>query len=65
MARTETLDKLADIARDAGLSGIAHGRRATAERLRAGLFYIACVGQFKRGKSTLLNALVRMKNSLR
>jgi hypothetical protein len=60
VARTETLDKLADIARDAGLSGIADASRATAERLRAGLFYVACVGQFKRGKSTLLNALVRM-----
>jgi len=29
-----------------------------AERLREGRFYVACIGQFKRGKSTLLNALV-------
>ena len=29
-----------------------------AARVREGLFYVACVGQFKRGKSTLLNALV-------
>src|SRR6202162_1659050 len=29
-----------------------------AARVEQGLFYVACVGQFKRGKSTLLNALV-------
>ena len=28
------------------------------ERLSAGRFFVACVGQFKRGKSTVLNALV-------
>jgi len=28
------------------------------ERLAEGRFYVACVGQFKRGKSTLINALV-------
>ena len=27
-------------------------------RLKEGRFYVACIGQFKRGKSTLLNALV-------
>jgi signal recognition particle receptor subunit beta len=58
VARAETLEVLADIARDAGLSAIADASLATAERLRAGLFYVVCVGQFKRGKSTLLNALV-------
>lgn len=31
---------------------------ATAERLAAGRFFVACLGQFKRGKSTLINALV-------
>lgn len=29
------------------------------ERTRAQRFYVACLGQFKRGKSTLLNALIR------
>jgi GTP-binding protein EngB required for normal cell division len=29
-----------------------------AERIVEGRFYVACVGQFKRGKSTLLNALL-------
>jgi len=58
MAETDGLDLLAAIADDAGLPLIADASRATAERLRAGLFYVVCVGQFKRGKSTLLNALV-------
>ena len=31
---------------------------ALAGRLAAGRFFVACVGQFKRGKSTVLNALV-------
>lgn len=32
--------------------------RATAARVHEGRFFVACLGQFKRGKSTLLNALV-------
>ena len=32
--------------------------RSAAERIAEGRFYVACVGQFKRGKSTLLNALI-------
>lgn len=32
--------------------------RALAARVAEGRFYVACIGQFKRGKSTLLNALV-------
>jgi GTPase SAR1 family protein len=32
--------------------------RAVAERLSEGRFYMVCVGQFKRGKSTLLNAFI-------
>ena len=31
---------------------------SAAERIAEGRFYVACVGQFKRGKSTLLNALI-------
>jgi ribosome biogenesis GTPase A len=31
---------------------------AASERIAEGRFYVACVGQFKRGKSTLLNALI-------
>ena len=29
-----------------------------AERVSEGRFYVACIGQFKRGKSSVLNALV-------
>ena len=31
---------------------------AASQRIAEGRFYVACVGQFKRGKSTLLNALI-------
>src|SRR5207247_10343581 len=37
---------------------IATDARSAAERIAEGRFYVACVGQFKRGKSTLLNALI-------
>ena len=49
---------LAQIAEDAGAEHLATEASALAARLRDGLFYVACVGQFKRGKSSLLNALV-------
>ncbi len=53
--RFEALARLAD---EAGADRVAADARALSERLRDGRFYVACVGQFKRGKSTLLNALV-------
>ena len=37
---------------------VADETAALAERLAAGRFFVACVGQFKRGKSSVLNALV-------
>ena len=52
------LDRLAAIAselEDHELAGEAHAER---RRLREARFFAACVGQFKRGKSTLINALV-------
>lgn len=49
---------LAAIARDAELPLVADEAASLAERLSAGRFFVACVGQFKRGKSTVLNALV-------
>lgn len=52
------LFRLAEIASDFGADQVAASARSIAERVSEGRFYVACVGQFKRGKSTLLNALV-------
>ncbi|MFZ0038519.1 MAG: dynamin family protein [Candidatus Acidiferrales bacterium] len=50
--------RLADLADDFGAAHIADTARSLAVRVSEGRFYVACVGQFKRGKSTLLNALL-------
>ncbi len=50
--------RLADLAQELGAEPIADEARELAARVAEGRFYVACVGQFKRGKSTLLNALV-------
>ena len=52
------LQRLADLAESFGAERVVNDARALAERIAEGRFYVACVGQFKRGKSTLLNALV-------
>ena len=50
--------RLADLAHELGSEPVAEEARDLAARVAEGRFYVACVGQFKRGKSTLLNALV-------
>jgi len=52
------LMRLADLALELGSEPVAEEARELAARVSEGRFYVACVGQFKRGKSTLLNALV-------
>ncbi len=52
------LRRLADMAGDLGEIRLRDEALQLADRAGAGRFYVACVGQFKRGKSTLLNALV-------
>jgi GTP-binding protein EngB required for normal cell division len=52
------LYRLAELATQFGAEHIASTVRSTAEKVSEGRFYVACVGQFKRGKSTLLNALI-------
>jgi GTP-binding protein EngB required for normal cell division len=52
------LYRLAELAAQFGAEHIACNARSLAERVSEGRFYVACVGQFKRGKSTLLNALI-------
>jgi GTP-binding protein EngB required for normal cell division len=49
---------LARLAQESGADGVATAAKNLAERVVAGRFYVACLGQFKRGKSSLLNALV-------
>ena len=53
-----SLYRLASLADKFGAYSIAENARTVAERVSEGRFYVACVGQFKRGKSSLLNALI-------
>jgi GTP-binding protein EngB required for normal cell division len=53
-----TLSRLTVLATECGADHTASALRAVAERVSDGRFYVACVGQSKRGKSTLLNALI-------
>jgi hypothetical protein len=52
------LRKLSGFATDLGATASAEEASAVADRVSEGRFYVACVGQFKRGKSTLLGALL-------
>jgi hypothetical protein len=52
------LSALAALAGELEAPRLADAARATAARILEGRFHVACVGQFKRGKSTLLNALL-------
>lgn len=49
---------LARLGEELGSRRVAEEARDLAARVSEGRFYVACVGQFKRGKSTLINALV-------
>lgn len=53
------LAEVARLARLAGAARVAAEAEALARRVLEGRFHVACVGQFKRGKSSLINALVR------
>jgi Dynamin family len=53
-----TLNRLAQLAQELGSDHAFQDANSLAERLAEGRFYVACIGQFKRGKSTLLNALL-------
>jgi GTP-binding protein EngB required for normal cell division len=50
--------RLADLAEEFDAEQVAADARSVAERVSEGRFYVACIGQFKRGKSSVLNALV-------
>jgi ribosome biogenesis GTPase A len=57
-APAERLAELVRLARKAGAGAVATEAEELAGRLAEGRFFVACVGLFKRGKSTLINALV-------
>jgi GTP-binding protein EngB required for normal cell division len=50
--------RLGRLAQELGTESVADEASELAARVSEGRFYVACIGQFKRGKSTLLNALV-------
>jgi GTP-binding protein EngB required for normal cell division/polyhydroxyalkanoate synthesis regulator phasin len=52
------LARLAQLAEEFEAAQVAADARSVAERVSEGRFYLACIGQFKRGKSSVLNALV-------
>jgi GTP-binding protein EngB required for normal cell division len=52
------LTRLMGVAGQLGAARVARDAAELLERVDEGRFFVACVGQFKRGKSTLLNALV-------
>lgn len=56
-----TLSRLAELAEELGSDRVKEDAEALAQRVTEGRFYVACVGQFKRGKSTLLNALLGVR----
>ncbi|HUL71446.1 MAG TPA: dynamin family protein [Gemmatimonadales bacterium] len=53
-----TVARLRDLAGKASAADLVAEAGALEERVRAQRFHVACVGQFKRGKSTLINALL-------
>lgn len=57
VVRTQ-LERLSQIAAELGEQALASDARAEHDRLMDARFFVACLGQFKRGKSTLLNALL-------
>lgn len=52
------LEALTAVAAEIGADRIGRDASDLDDRLAQGRFFVACVGQFKRGKSTLLNALM-------
>jgi GTP-binding protein EngB required for normal cell division len=56
--RGDRVQEVRRLAAAAEAPEIADEAQRLGERLAEARFYVACVGQFKRGKSTLLNALV-------
>jgi hypothetical protein len=64
LAQTSDIDgagrllRVAVLGEELGTKRVADEARDLAARVSEGRFYLACIGQFKRGKSTLINALI-------
>ena len=58
LGEAQALSRLAEIAAGLGEPSATEDIRQLVSRVQEGRFFVACVGQFKRGKSTLLDALV-------
>jgi hypothetical protein len=54
----DRLEKLLRLAEEAEADAIARDARGLLDRVCEGRFFVACLGQFKRGKSTVINALL-------
>ncbi len=54
----QALDRMATMAEQLGEGSLSAEVRQLVARIKEGRFFVACVGQFKRGKSTLLDAFV-------
>ena len=54
----QRLRQLTELAADVGAQHVLAEAASLNERMTERRFFVACVGQFKRGKSTLLNALI-------
>ena len=54
----QALDRLSAMADQLGEDSVSADVRQLVSRIKEGRFFVACVGQFKRGKSTLLDAFV-------
>lgn len=52
------LEGVLELAQESGADEVARDGRALVERVCEGRFFVACLGQFKRGKSTVINALI-------
>jgi ribosome biogenesis GTPase A len=58
MIGSAALARLERIAHAVAAEELSDEIRTLRERTAGGRFYVACLGQFKRGKSTLINALI-------
>jgi GTP-binding protein EngB required for normal cell division len=54
----QLLERVKELAEELGSSRIADEAGELAGRVSEGRFFLACIGQFKRGKSSLINALI-------